>query len=178
VSDDKPRTDRITWVFVALLLVGAAVMGWQEVTAEILPGGSDAPLFIAERLDGSKVALSELKGKVVVVNFWATWCPPCRDEMPYLLSLVKEREDKGVVLVAMNNDDLDGQREAVGGFVTQYPDLSKWVALGRPEIGMAYKVEALPSVYVLDRKGRLVASHQGQASESQLRRWIETALEQ
>ncbi|MFT3706560.1 MAG: TlpA disulfide reductase family protein [Archangium sp.] len=171
------KQDRITWIFVALLLIGAAVMGWQEVTAEILPGGSDAPLFIADNLEGGKVTLSELKGKVVVVNFWATWCPPCREEMPYLLSLVKEREANGVVLVAVNNDDLDGQREAVTNFVRQYPDLKKWVALGRPEIGMAYQVEALPSVYVLDRKGRLVASHRGQATESQLRRWIEKAME-
>lgn len=173
----KPRTDKVTWIFVAALLVGALIMGWQEVTAEILPAGSDAPPFIVERMEGEPLALTSLKGKVVVINFWATWCPPCRDEMPYLLSLVKEREADGVSLIAVNNDDMDVQKEAVSAYVKQFPDLKRWVGFGRPEIGYVYKVEALPSVYVLDRNGRLVASHQGQASESQLRRWIEKALE-
>lgn len=173
----RPKTDRITWLFVAALLLGAVVMGWQEVTAEILPTGSAAPPFVVERPVGEPLALTSLQGRVVVINFWATWCPPCRDEMPYLLSVVKEHEAQGVSLIAVNNDDLDEQKQAVAAFVKQFPELERWVGYGRPEIGMVYKVEALPSVFVVDRKGRLVASHQGQASESQLRRWIEKALE-
>jgi thiol-disulfide isomerase/thioredoxin len=171
------KTDRATWVFVGLLLIGAVVMGWQEVHSSILPDGSEAPPFVVERLEGEPLALTSLKGKVVVINFWATWCPPCRDELPYLLSTVKELEPKGVALVAINNDDLDEQKQVVPAFVQGYPELKRWVGYGRPEIGMVYRVEALPSVYVLDRQGRLVASHQGQASEAQLRRWINRALE-
>jgi thiol-disulfide isomerase/thioredoxin len=171
------KTDRLTWAFVAVLLAGAVVMGWQEAHSEILPEGTEAPLFIAERLSGPPVELSALKGQVVVVNFWATWCPPCRDELPYLLSTVKEFEPKGVTLVAISNDELQGQREAVTNFVKAFPDLRPYAALGRPEIGFAYQVKALPSIYVLDRAGKVVASHQGQATEAQLRGWLEEALE-
>jgi thiol-disulfide isomerase/thioredoxin len=176
VSEPK-KTDRMTWVFVAALLVGAVMLGWQDAGGDLIPEGTTAPLFIVERLAGPPVELSALKGKVVVVNFWATWCPPCREEMPYLLQIVKDYEAKGVTLVAISNDDLAGQREAVANFVKGHPGLEKYAALGRPEIGFAYQVKALPSVFIVDREGRIRASHQGQASERQLRRWIEEAVE-
>ncbi len=171
------KTDRTTWLVVAALMVGAVLLGWQEVSGGILPEGSEAPPFVLERLDGSRVELTALKGKVVVINFWATWCPPCREEMPYLVKLVKERAADGVELVAISNDDLDGQREAVERYVRVLPEVQPYVALGRPEVGAIYEVAALPSVFVLDRDGHVLVSHQGQASESQLRRWIGKALE-
>ncbi len=173
---EPQKTDRVTWAFVAVLLVGAVVMGWQEVHTGIFEEGTEAPLFIVDKLLGPPVELASLKGKVVVVNFWATWCPPCREEMPYLLRTVKSFEAQGVTLVAISNDELQGQREAVADFVKDFPDLRTYAALGRPEIGFAYHVKALPSVFVIDREGRVVGSLQGQASESQLRGWIEDAL--
>jgi len=176
VSEATQKTDRVTWAFVGLLLVGAVVMGWQEVHSEILPGDSLAPAFEVERLSGGRVSLASLQGKVVVVNFWATWCPPCREEMPYLVQTVKDFERQGVTLVAISNDELDGQREVVSSFVAAMPALRPYAALGRPDVGFAYQVKALPSVYIIDREGRLVASHQGQASETQLRGWLEEAL--
>lgn len=176
MSDEPKKTDRVTWVFVAVLLVGAVVMGWQEVNAGILPEGSVAPALTVERLEGGSVSLEALRGKVVVVNFWATWCSPCRDEMPYLLSTVKELEPQGVTLIAVSNDDVSGQREAVTRFVRAFPELQPYAALGRPDVGHAWQVRALPSVYVIDRDGHVVASHQGQATESQLRRWLGEAL--
>jgi thiol-disulfide isomerase/thioredoxin len=176
VSEPK-KTDRMTWVFVAVLLVGAVLMGWQETSVGIMPEGTEAPLFIVDRLSGPPIELSALKGKVVVVNFWATWCPPCREEIPYLIQAVKDSEAKGVTLVAISNDELNGQREAVTEFLKAYPGLAPYAALGRPEIGFAYQVKALPSVFIIDREGRVRASHQGQASERQLRRWIEEAVE-
>jgi peroxiredoxin len=97
--------------------------------------------------------------------------------MPYLVKLVKERAADGVELVAISNDDLDGQREAVERYVRVLPEVQPYVALGRPEVGAIYEVAALPSVFVLDRDGHVLVSHQGQASESQLRRWIGKALE-
>ncbi|MFO0596509.1 MAG: TlpA disulfide reductase family protein [Myxococcaceae bacterium] len=177
MSEPAPKSDRLTWTIVAVLLLGAIAIGWGEVNSEILPEGSPAPLFKLDTLYGPPVELSALKGKVVVVNFWATWCPPCREEMPYLIKVVQEHEADGVALVAVSNDDLDGQREAVSAFIAGLPQLKSYAALGRPEVGMVYKVEALPSVFVIDKQGRVFASHQGQASESQLRRWIKKALE-
>lgn len=174
----KKKTDRVSAVIVVLLLAGAAVMGWQEVEdSRRLPDDSPAPDFTVERLEGGAVTLSALKGHVVLVDFWATWCPPCREEMPYLVKLAKQYEGQGVRLVAVSNDDLDEQREAVGRFVEGLPDLKPFAAFGTPELGADYLVRALPTLYVIDRDGHIVASATGQASESQIERWIQKALE-
>ena len=171
------KGEKTSWVIVALLMVGAIFMGWQEVAGGILPEGEPAPPFRLDRLDGEKVELAALQGKVVVVNFWATWCPPCREEMPYLVRIVKERAADGVELVAINNDDVDAQRPAIERYLKSMPEVAPYIVLGRPEVSALFRVRALPSVYVLDRHGHVVASHQGQASESQLERWIGKALE-
>ena len=174
----KKKTDRVSAVIVVLLLAGAAVMGWQEVEdSRRLPDDSPAPDFTVERFEGEPVTLSALKGNVVLVDFWATWCPPCREEMPYLVKLAKQYEGQGVRLVAVSNDDLDEQREAVGHFVEGLPDLKPFAAFGTPELGADYLVRALPTLYVIDRQGNIVASATGQASESQIERWIKKALE-
>ena len=173
------KTDRTTLFLVGLLLVGAVMMGWQEVVnQDVLPPHSVAPPFKVERIDAPSIDLASLKGKVVVVNFWATWCPPCREELPYLISTVKEFESKGVALVAINRDDRPGQREVVTSFLSSFPQLYPYTALGSPADAERYQVKALPSVYVIDREGKMSASFQGQASERQLRKWIQAALDE
>ena len=160
-----------------LLLIGAVVMGWQEVVEQdVLPRHSIAPPFTVERLTGPPLELASLQGKVVVVNFWATWCPPCREELPYLISTVKDYEAKGVTLVAISKDDRPGQREVVQEFIRSFPQLAPYAALGEPGIEARYQFKAIPSVFIIDRHGHVSASFQGQASQSQLRRWIDAAL--
>jgi cytochrome c biogenesis protein CcmG, thiol:disulfide interchange protein DsbE len=179
MSDEtKPKVDRVTVVFATVLLAGAALLGWQEVRGGIVPEGSLAPPLVAETLEGGSLSLASLQGKVVVVNFWATWCPPCREEIPSLLRTVKALEAEGVVLVAVNTDDVPGQKDVVRRFVRQFPQLGPSVVLGRPELGAAYHVRALPSVFIIDRTGRVVSSHQGQATEAQLEGWLAEALGQ
>ncbi|MGV3622784.1 MAG: TlpA family protein disulfide reductase [Archangium sp.] len=173
----KKPVDKVTLAFIVLLLGGAAMLGWQQVNgAAIMEEGTPAPDFQVKRLRGEVVSLGELRGKVVVVNFWATWCPPCREEVPYLVSTVQEFEKDGVTLFAISNDNLLTQREMVEVFLQRYPQLAPYAALGRPEIGAAWRVKALPSLFVLDRQGKVVASHQGQATEGQLRRWVKEAI--
>jgi thiol-disulfide isomerase/thioredoxin len=171
-------SDAVTWIIVALLLVGAIIMGFQEVSfSSLLKDGTVAPDFTLKTLAGPEVTLSKLRGKVVLVDFWATWCPPCRAEMPYLLSIAKEYEARGVTLVAVNRDDLEDQVPKVLEFAKEMPRIEPYTAFGTPELSQIYLVHALPTLYVLDTQGRIVTSEQGQASESQLRRWIERALE-
>jgi thiol-disulfide isomerase/thioredoxin len=177
VNEPKKKTDKVSLIFVAALLLGAVLMGWQEVLGQdVLPPHTPAPLFTAERLEGPPLALSSLKGKVVVVNFWATWCAPCREELPYLISTVQDYEAQGVTLVAMNTDEVGSQREVLERFLQGFPQLTPYVALSRPDVGAAYEVMAVPSVYIIDREGLLSASFRGQATKSQLKRWIEAAL--
>jgi thiol-disulfide isomerase/thioredoxin len=96
--------------------------------------------------------------------------------MPYLVKLAKQYEAQGVRLVAVSNDDLDEQREAVGRFVERLPELKPYAAFGTPQLGAAYLVRALPTLYVIDREGRIVASGTGQASKAEIERWIQKAL--
>jgi thiol-disulfide isomerase/thioredoxin len=164
---------------VALLFVGAVLLGWQEVMeGKLLKRGSPAPDFTVKTLAGAPVTLSALKGKVVLVDFWATWCGPCREEMPYLVSTVQSYAAQGVTLVAVSNDDLDEQAAAVEAFTGQLPGLRPYAAYGTPELGATYLVRALPTLYVIDRQGNVSQTQTGQASERQLRRWIDAALEQ
>jgi peroxiredoxin len=174
----KKKTDVVSVLIVAALMVGAILMGWQEVLeSKLLRPGTAAPDFTVQTFEGGPVTLSSLKGKVVLVDFWATWCGPCVHEMPYLLSTVKAFEAQGVTLVALSNDDLGSQREVIGEFAKRFPALKAYAALGTPEVGSAYLVHSLPTLYVIDREGLIVAAQAGQAQEWQLKRWVEKALE-
>lgn len=124
-----------------------------------------APDFTLERLDGSRVTLSALRGKVVVIDFWATWCPPCRAEMPWLVELAKRLEPRGVVFVAIDEDDPPGQVPLVRQFAQEVPGLERFAVLGNPDIETLYGVRSLPTLFVVDREGRIAERFVGQADE-------------
>ncbi len=87
-------------VFVALILVAFLYGGLRVARRPRLVGkGALAPSFTLERYGGGRISLDELRGKVVLLNFWATWCPPCVEEMPSLLKVAREYESQGFVLI-------------------------------------------------------------------------------
>jgi thiol-disulfide isomerase/thioredoxin len=164
-------------VIAALLLVGAGLLAINELSeSELLPEGNAAPPFVLERLRGGTVSLEQYRGRVVLVDFWATWCPPCNEEMPWLVKVAAEYGPRGVAFVAISQDDAEDAPSVVPAYVQRLPALGASVAFGRPEVGEAYQVEALPTLYVIDAKGRVVASHTGLASETRVRAWLEKAL--
>ena len=182
--EPPPRkgSDRTTIVIVALLLLGAVVMGYQEMSGgDLVPNGAAAPPFTLKRVTGEPVQLSELKGKVVLLDFWATWCPPCREELPWLVKVAADYEAKGVVFLAISQDEVEDEREQraiVEDFVGKaFPELRPYTAYGTPDITIDYLVRALPTMYVLDRQGRVVQSQRGQTSERAVRRALDAALE-
>jgi peroxiredoxin len=104
--------------------------------------------------DGRKFRLSDHRGKVVLINFWATWCPPCREEMPSMERLYSERKDRAFALVAVS---LDASPTAVAPYLAQggftFP-----VALDpRMDLASAYGVRALPASFIVDPHGAIVA---------------------
>jgi peroxiredoxin len=114
--------------------------------------GFAAPDFELETLDGERLRLSNLKGKVVVVNLWATWCPPCRAEMPALQDLYDKHRDEGLLVVAVNATDQDSAA-AARRFVAER-GLTFPVALDpQGEASRQYALQALPSTFVVDREG-------------------------
>ncbi|MBM3123173.1 MAG: TlpA family protein disulfide reductase, partial [Chloroflexi bacterium] len=96
--------------------------------------------------------LSDLRGQVVVLNVWATWCPPCRAEMPALQALHEQRGDDGVVVLGVNSTIQDSE-QAVRDFATEYA-LTFPIGLDRDgQATRLYQVRALPSTYFIDRQG-------------------------
>ena len=132
--------------------------GPEEMPAALtLPGvkiaaeeGAMAPDFLLEDLDGGEVRLSNLRGRPIVINFWATWCAPCRKEMPQFVAAYDKYRDEGLVIVAVN---LQEGKSIAGKFADDY-GMEFTVAVDRDgEVGDQYRLLGLPTTYFVDREG-------------------------
>ncbi|MEN3334667.1 MAG: hypothetical protein V7641_4032, partial [Blastocatellia bacterium] len=114
-----------------------------------------SPAFALKDLNGRTVRLSDFKGKVVLLNFWATWCAPCRAEMPDLVKLQNEYRSKGLQVVGMTYPDYS--RAAVG-HIARRLKLNYPILLGTRKLAGQYGVgEVMPTTIVIDRQGRIRA---------------------
>lgn len=111
-----------------------------------------APDFTLDTLDGGQVTLSELRGKIVIINLWATWCPPCRAETPALEKSYEQYKDSGVVLLGVNLTDQDSVSE-VESFVQEFK-LTYPILLDRDgSVSTLYQLRGLPTTYFVNRAG-------------------------
>ncbi|MBF0296034.1 MAG: TlpA family protein disulfide reductase [Magnetococcales bacterium] len=139
-------------------------------------GGLDAPL---EGMDGRPVRLTDFKGKVVLVNFWATWCPPCLDEIPALIKLQKKYGEKGFLVVGIDyleRADKEELKKFLDAQGINYP-----VVIGDPRAVQSLTkvlggVYALPVTKLLNREGKLAGSHIGSMNYSQMESLVEPLL--
>ena len=148
-------------VLVAVVLsAGAIWTGLSAVSAQGVSGGATsapregflAPDFRLTLLGGGEVALSELRGQVVIVNLWASWCPPCRAEMPALQEAYEAYRDRGLEILAVNTTYQDSQA-AAAGFVQEY-GLTFPVPMDQTgEVSRSYLLRALPTSFFIDRDG-------------------------
>ena len=120
-----------------------------------------APAWQLKDVDGKVVQSSDFKGKVVVLNFWATWCPPCLAEIPDFIKLQDKYNKQGVTFVGISVDQ--GGPEVVARFLKKskinYP-----IALGNLDVAQQFGVtQGIPVTFVIDRKGDIVANHLGKA---------------
>lgn len=113
-----------------------------------------APGFSLPGLNGEEIHLADYQGKLVVLNFWATFCYPCRAEMPSLQALAEQYAHKDVVVIAVSLDD-DGRTKAIKKWVEK-TGLEFPIALEGDSISRDYKVSALPVTYLINRQGQLV----------------------
>ncbi|MCL4458737.1 MAG: TlpA family protein disulfide reductase [Chloroflexi bacterium] len=127
--------------------------------------GQAAPDFALSSLDGKLVRLSDFKGQLVLLNVWATWCPPCRAETPDLEAFFSEYRDKGVVVLAVN---LREDRSKVASFVAErhltFPVLLDTTG----KVGDVYRVEAIPTSFFIDRDGVIRGVKTGAMSQSEM----------
>ena len=132
-----------------------------------------APDFTLAALDGSAVTLSELKGSVVLINIWATWCPPCRAEMPVIQATYERYRDQGFTVLAV---DLQEDPATVDAYMRRY-GLTFPALLDRDgKVSVAYRSSALPSSYFVDRNGVIRSVYRGPMPRSVLGGTVEQLL--
>ncbi|MGI8891469.1 MAG: TlpA disulfide reductase family protein [Chthoniobacterales bacterium] len=137
---------------------------------------SVAPAWKLQNLEGKTVQLSDFKGKVVVLNFWATWCPPCRAEIPDLVALQKRYAARGLVVVGISLDE--GGPAKVASFVKKM-GINYQVVMGNQEIAQAYDgIEVVPTTFIIDRKGNVASALQGATNVEGFEAQIKPVLEE
>jgi peroxiredoxin len=167
------------WVRRSLMLImaGLVVFALYQALAEEEVGttvGEQAPDFELETLDGETVKLSDLQGKAVLVNFWATWCKPCRDEMPAIQSVYDRYRNQGFEVVGVNIAETP---VSVRGFVRQQ-ELDFPIVLDRDRaVTRQYNIGPIPSSVFLDKNGEVVRKHDGQMVEGQIEGYVREALD-
>jgi cytochrome c biogenesis protein CcmG/thiol:disulfide interchange protein DsbE len=147
--------------FVGLLILAIAVVACSGTGAEVSRGinvGNRAPDFSLEALDGTKLSLQDQRGKVVLINFWATWCPPCRAEIPDIEAAFEARQDDGFVVLGINVEE---PRETVLPFVDEF-EMSYPVLLDESgRLLQTYRAMRLPMSVIVDQDGMIQARHIG-----------------
>ncbi|MDD2921296.1 MAG: TlpA disulfide reductase family protein [Anaerolineales bacterium] len=151
------KTQRLV-LYVFILTLGAA---WIAYAANFTSAsgntsapqtGFTAPDFMLQSIDGKTYALSEFKGSAVLVNLWATWCPPCRAEMPAIEKMYREYQDQGFVVLAVNMTYQDDSA-AVLPFAQEYNLTFPILLDEKSVVGSAYQLRSLPTSYFINRAG-------------------------
>ena len=138
----------LRWILPVLALFAGPALGASPVTP------FPAPAWTLKDVNGADVKLDQFKGKVVVLDFWATWCGPCRSEIPGYIKLQKKYADDGLVIVGVATGD--GGPDVVKSFM-QKEGMNYQVVIGDDDVSAAYgSIEAIPTTFIIDRDGRIV----------------------
>jgi len=163
------------WIIAAVAIGFLPILSYGLRSQSVFPIGAPAPDFTLSLFDGGELSPADRRGMVVVVNFWASWCSPCRDEAPALERLWREYEDKGVVFVGVNFKDITAKATAfIEEFDITYPN--------GPDpynrISRAYHITGVPETFLIAKDGRLVQHYIGPITEAGFRAALEELLQQ
>jgi thiol-disulfide isomerase/thioredoxin len=127
-------------------------------TVKFLKERAEIPAFTALDLDGKPVSIAALRGKVVLINFWATWCPPCREEIPDLIALQSKYKDRlQIIGVSQDSGSVEAVRRFAAAQGMNYPSV-----ISTPEIEKLFPgIYALPTSFIVDRDGKIAQKHIG-----------------
>ena len=134
-----------------------------------------APEFALNSLEGKQVKLGDYRGKVILINFWASWCLPCKEEMPLIQTASEQYRDQGLVVLGINMTDLD-DRKAIDGFV-QETGVSFPILLDKSgSVSNDYRVFSIPTSFFIDRMGIIQHFQMGAMSAKQLQEYLDEML--
>jgi len=153
------RRDPVVIIVVAMVVALMLVFGFKfarrsQGSGSVQMQGGGAPDFTLQSLDGKTVRLSDFRGKPVVLNFWATWCAPCKIEMPWFVDFQKQYAAAGVQFLGVAMDDASTKdiAEFAQSMKVNYP-----ILIGKESVGDAYGgVQFLPETFYIDRSGKIV----------------------
>jgi peroxiredoxin len=168
-----------TTMVMSVLLGGCYGGGGPKRTID---GGAGGPAMLAgapavsydvKRLDGRTDALERYRGSVVVMNLWATWCPPCREEMPALQQFYAENRTKGIVVLGVDQGE---SADAAGAFARQHGVTFPILLDADQQYGRSYAAIGLPTTVVIDRSGHVVRGIDGPLTLAQMRDAVRPTL--
>jgi peroxiredoxin len=155
----------------------AALVGWSRLAAteSLPPAGALASAWKLQDINGKTISSTDFAGQVVVLDFWATWCPPCRVEIPGFIELQKEFEKDGVTIIGVSvdgRDEIGTVKKFAEKFGVNYP-----VVLADQETVHAFGgIDAVPTTFIIDREGRIASRHVGFAEKAGLEKEIKMLL--
>ncbi len=168
-------------VIAAMLYIGSNIARKRQAearrTGSLAPGqviGRVAPDFSLKTLDGKTLTLSDLRGKAVVLNFWATWCPPCKVELPWFVDLQKQYGPQGLQVVGISEDE--GGKDKVAQFVKEM-GVNYTIAVDDNSVSEKYgDVEDLPTTFYIDRNGKIIQFAMGLVDRDEIEQKMKAAL--
>lgn len=155
---------KIILLLIGLVVVVTLAVAWGRRPQELqidsaIKVGAEAPDFALPNLRGKQIKLSDYKGKVVFLNFWATWCPPCRTEMPSMQKLYNKLGQKDFAIVAVALDKIGGK--GVKPFIEKNNYTFPVLLDPSGSVATRYRVQSIPSTLIIDRQGKIVNLHIG-----------------
>ncbi len=166
-----------TALLLGCLLTGCSSDPLQVKAASVKPDGErkEAPDFTLKDANGKPVRLSDYRGKVVLLDFWATWCGPCKIEIPWFVDMQRRNKDRGFEVLGVAMDD-EGW-EVVKPFITNI-GVNYRVVIGDDMTAQSYGgVDALPTTFLIDRSGKIAAVHVGLTSKKDFEDGVEQLLQ-
>jgi cytochrome c biogenesis protein CcmG/thiol:disulfide interchange protein DsbE len=149
----KQRTDWISMMLIAVLAIGLVYVVSGTLEPPLVNAGDKAPDFKVTTEHGKTITRDNFGGKLLVLNFWASWCPPCVEETPSLEEFAKEFAPQGVVVLGVSNDGSDSQYK---NFLQRYHIDFETARDTQNAISASYGTYQLPETYLIDQKGRVV----------------------
>lgn len=146
----------------------------QEISAQKKPRLKPAPKFSLKDVNGIEKKLSDFKGKVIIIDFWATWCPPCREEIPHFIDLYNQYKEQGLEVIGIALD-MQGEK-VVPGFVLKNK-INYTILLGNEEVSDLYGgIRAIPTTFIVDKDGNIRKKYIGYNDKEVFERDIKELL--